>query len=158
MALEIERKFLINKEKWAQLNKPEGDYFRQGYILNEKKCTIRIRVTGQFAYITLKGSTEGISRKEFEYKIPFNDGIEILESFATTSIEKTRYKVMFGGKLWEVDEFSGENSGLLMAEIELKDENEEFLIPDWIQNEVSDDPRYYNSNLSVFPYKQWGQQ
>ena len=155
MAVEIERKFLVHKEKWKKVNKPKGDYFRQGYILNELKCTIRIRITEQFAFITLKGNNEGITRKEFEYKIPIDDGVEMLKCFASSEIEKTRYRIEFQGKLWEIDEFSGENEGLIMAEIELNDEKEEFLLPEWVHSEVSDDPRYYNSNLSVFPYKKW---
>jgi CYTH domain-containing protein len=155
MAVEIERKFLVDAEKWQQAVKPEGTFYRQGYLLNEKGRTIRVRVTDKQAFITIKGATAGISRKEFEYEIPVADGTELLDSYAVSEIEKTRYRLYFGNKLWEVDDFMGDNAGLLIAEIELHHENEPFTSPDWITTEVSDDPRYYNSNLSKSPYKSW---
>jgi len=155
MAVEIERKFLVDAEKWQQVVKPEGTFYRQGYLLNEKGGTIRVRVTGKQAFITIKGTTEGISRKEFEYEIPVADGTELLDGFAVSEIKKIRYCLYFGDKLWEVDDFMGDNAGLLIAEIELQHENEPFTSPDWITAEVSDDARYYNSNLSKNPYKSW---
>jgi adenylate cyclase len=156
MGVEIERKFLVDHKKWAQLLKPAGTHYRQGYLLNDDLRTIRVRVTDQQGFITLKGATSGITRKEFEYNIPLEDGIAILDSFAVSEVEKIRYRVEFAGKIWEVDEFSGDSEGLIMAEIELKDEVEEFEKPDWVTGEVSDDARYYNSNLSTNPYKNWG--
>ena len=155
MGLEIERKFLVDAEKWQQAVKPAGTHYRQGYLLNEHKRAIRIRVTDKQAFITIKGATTGISRKEFEYEIPVADGIELLDSFDVSEIEKIRYCLYFGNKLWEVDEFLGDNAGLLIAEIELHDENEIFTLPDWIVMEVSGDARYYNSNLSKNAYKNW---
>jgi adenylate cyclase len=155
MAVEIERKFLVDLEKWRKVKKPGGTNYRQGYVLNDSQRTIRIRVTDKQGYITLKGVTKGITRKEFEYKIPKVDGDELLEIFAASEVEKIRYRIRFSGKLWEVDEFLGKNAGLVVAEIELKDENEQFEKPDWVTGEVSNDQRYYNSNLSTRPYKNW---
>jgi CYTH domain-containing protein len=155
MGVEIERKFLVDHEKWGKIIKPRGTHYRQGYLLNEDDRTIRVRVTEKQGYITIKGSTSGISRKEYEYKIPVEDGIELLDAFATSEVEKIRYRIDFSDKLWEVDEFLGDNDGLIMAEIELKRENEEFKKPDWVTGEVSDDERYYNSNLSIRPFKEW---
>jgi len=155
MGIEIERKFLVDTEKWQQAVKPAGTHYRQGYLLNEYKRTIRIRITDKQAFITIKGATSGISRKEFEYEIPVTDGIELLDSFNVSEVEKIRYCLYFGNKLWEVDEFLGDNAGLLIAEIELQHENEAFNLPDWIALEVSNDAKYYNSNLSKNPYKNW---
>jgi len=155
MGLEIERKFLVDHEKWRQVVKPVGAHFRQGYLLNDNKRTIRIRVAGEEGFITIKGATSGITRKEYEYKIPAKEGIEMLDAFAESEVEKTRYRIEFAGKLWEVDEFAGDNTGLIMAEIELENEAEAFEKPIWVTIEVSDDTRYYNSNLSVHPFKKW---
>jgi adenylate cyclase len=155
MGLEIERKFLVDHEKWHRVTKPAGTHYRQGYLLNDDRKTIRVRVTDQQGFITLKGATTGITRKEYEYKIPVEDGNELLDSFARSEIEKVRYRIDFAGKLWEVDEFLGDNEGLIMAEIELKSEAEEFEKPGWITMEVSDDERYYNSYLSTHPFKKW---
>jgi adenylate cyclase len=156
MGVEIERKFLIDHNKWKKVIKPEGTHFRQGYVLNDNHRTIRIRVTDKQAYITFKGASSGISRKEYEYKIAVEEGKELLDGFAVSQIEKVRYCIENEGKIWEIDEFLGDNSGLIMAEIELEHEEEEFLKPDWITIEVSDDERYYNSYLSTHPFKDWG--
>ncbi len=155
MSLEIERKFLVDHEKWRQAMKPTGAHYRQGYLLNDDQRTIRVRVTDHQGFITLKGATTGITRKEYEYKIPVEDGNELLDGFARSEIEKIRYRIDFAGKLWEVDEFLGDNEGLIMAEIELKSETEEFEKPAWVTVEVSNDDRYYNSYLSTHPYKKW---
>lgn len=156
MATEIERKFLVDHEKWKKLKKPAGIHYQQGYLLDELKCTIRVRLAGSRGYVTIKGANSGISRKEFEYRIPADDASELIRSFAGSSVEKIRYRIRFRGKLWEIDEFMGDNKGLIMAEIELKTESEEFEKPGWITNEVSDNHRYYNSNLAKHPYKNWG--
>ncbi|HEY8780428.1 MAG TPA: CYTH domain-containing protein [Mucilaginibacter sp.] len=153
MGVEIERKFLVDREKWNRVVKSPGTHYRQGYLLNDDHRTIRVRVTDKQGYITLKGATSGITRKEYEYKIPVEDGIELLNGFDAPEIEKIRYRIKFAGKLWEVDEFLGNNEGLIMAEIELKQETDEFEKPDWVTREVSDDERYYNSYLSTHPYK-----
>jgi len=155
MGIEIERKFLVDHEKWRQVIKPPGNHYRQGYLLNDEQRTIRVRVTDEQGYITLKGATAGITRKEYEYKIPVEDGIELLDGFAVSQVEKIRYRIDFAGKLWEVDEFWGDNDGLIMAEIELRNESEKFELPAWVTQEVSDDKRYYNSYLSLHPYKEW---
>jgi adenylate cyclase len=155
MGVEIERKFLVDREKWHRLAKPTGTHYRQGYLLNNDHRTIRVRVTDKQGYITLKGAASGITRKEYEYKIPVEDGIELLDGFDAPEIKKIRYRIKFAGKLWEVDEFLGNNEGLVMAEIELKQENDHFKKPDWVTDEVSDDERYYNSYLSKHPYKKW---
>lgn len=158
MPTEIERKFLVDRTEWEQVKKPEGKLYKQGYILSEEKRTVRIRVTDTAAYITLKGASTGISRSEYEYSIPVNEGIEILQNFATSSIEKIRYNINHSGHLWEVDVFSGVNQGLIVAEIELNSEDEAFEKPDWIGEEVSQDGRYTNASLSVYPYNNWAEQ
>ena len=155
MGVEIERKFLVDKEQWTQLAKPQGKHYRQGYILSEVTKTIRVRITDEHGYITIKGATEGISRKEYEYIIPINEGAELLDNFAVSELEKTRYCINFAGKVWEVDEFLGDNKGLLVAEIELENEAETFKLPAWATTEVTGDKKYYNSNLAVKPFKSW---
>jgi len=155
MGVEIERKFLVDPEKWQELTKPEGTVFRQGYMLRDALKTIRIRVTDSKGFITIKGQTTGISHSEHEYEIPVKDGNELLAAFCDAVVSKIRYCISFAGKLWEVDVFSGDNEGLIVAEIELDDELEAFDQPDWVAAEVTGDERYYNSNLSVNPYKSW---
>lgn len=148
MGIEIERKFLVNKPKWEKLSKPEGQYYKQGYIVSDPKKSVRIRIAGTKSTITIKGATKGASREEFEYDIPRNDAEILLNNYTTSSLEKIRYKIQFKNKLWEVDEFKGENTGLILAEIELKEESETFDIPDWIEEEVTGNQRYYNVNLA----------
>ncbi|EHQ29210.1 CYTH domain-containing protein [Mucilaginibacter paludis] len=155
MGVEIERKFLVNHGKWNQLNKPAGTAFRQGYMVKEADKTVRVRVAGNQAYITIKGKSKGISRSEYEYEIPVDDAGELLSAFCEAVIYKTRYCITFAGKLWEIDVFDRDNEGLIMAEIELDDEAETFDLPDWVETEVTGDDRYYNSNLSINPYKNW---
>ncbi|MEB0263591.1 MULTISPECIES: CYTH domain-containing protein [unclassified Mucilaginibacter] len=155
MPTEIERKFLIDHAKWEKVIKPNGKLYKQGYILSEEKRTVRIRVTDTVAYITLKGASTGISRSEYEYTIPVIEGNEILQNFATSYIEKIRYDINYAGHLWEVDVFRGVNNGLIVAEIELNSEDEQFEKPDWVGEEVSHDGRYTNASLSVNPYKVW---
>lgn len=155
MPTEIERKFLVDHDKWSKLAKPAGDVFKQGYILNEEKRVVRIRVTNTTAFITLKGQADGISRSEYEYEIPKTNGEQILKEFATSSLEKTRYNIIYAGHLWEVDVFEGDNIGLIVAEIELESEEEAFEKPDWVDDEVSYDSKYTNAALSVKPYTSW---
>ncbi|MFD0764258.1 CYTH domain-containing protein [Mucilaginibacter lutimaris] len=155
MPTEIERKFLVDHSRWEQIVKPAGNLYKQGYILSEEKRTVRIRVTDTAAYITFKGASTGISRSEYEYTIPVDEGNEILQNFATSTIEKVRYNIYHGGHLWEVDVFSGVNEGLIVAEIELQSEGEAFEKPDWAGREVSHDGRYTNASLSLNPYKNW---
>jgi adenylate cyclase len=155
MGVEIERKFLVDHQKWSEFNKPEGKLYQQGYLVNEKYKTVRIRIAGNHAFVTIKGATEGFTRKEFEYEIPLEDGRELMKSFDLKGPSKTRYRIPVGGKVWEIDVFSGENEGLIVAEIELKSENETFEKPDFLLEEVTDDARYYNSNMALHPYKTW---
>jgi adenylate cyclase len=155
MGVEIERKFLVDMEQWQQMPKPIGTYFRQGYILSDDTKTIRIRVTPDQGFITIKGSTKGISRLEYEYTIPAVEGEELLDNFAVSELRKRRYCIEVAGKVWEVDEFLGENKGLLLAEIELDSEDEKFILPPWVTKEVTGDDRYYNSNLAVKPFSKW---
>ena len=152
MGLEIERKFLVDHAKWEQFNKPEGILYQQGYLVNEPHKTVRIRIAGDKAFITIKGATKGFTRKEYEYEIPIEDGRELLQSFNLSGTSKTRYRIPIAGKVWEVDVFSGENSGLIVAEIELKNESETFEKPGFLSEEVTGDVRYYNSNLATNPY------
>ena len=155
MATEIERKFLVDDEKWSTLPKAAGIHYRQGYIIKDQLKTIRIRIAGAVGFITIKGKTTGISRAEYEYAIPLADAEEMLDRFCGEVVKKIRYRVNYAGKIWEVDEFMDHNEGLIVAEIELKTESDAFEIPDWIAQEVTGDERYYNSNLSVNPYKTW---
>ena len=153
MGVEIERKFLVAKDDWRNLGIPVP--FAQGYLVADGYRTVRIRVAGQEAFLTIKGVSKGFSRPEFEYKIPVEEAIEMLKLCSIPVLEKSRTKVVFEGKTWEVDEFEGENKGLIMAEIELKSEDEPFSIPPWIGKEVTGDNRYFNSRLAVNPFKYW---
>ncbi|MBO9702637.1 MAG: CYTH domain-containing protein [Sporocytophaga sp.] len=155
MGQEIERKFLIKKDIWESATKGKASYLKQGYISTEPGKTIRVRITEAKSYLTIKGKTEGISRAEFEYEIPSEDANELLNLFASNCIEKVRHEILHDGKLWEVDVFNGENEGLIIAEIELDAADEKFTLPAWIDKEVSGDERYFNSNLSKNPFKNW---
>lgn len=155
MPVEIERKYLLDHEKWHKSTKPKGQYIRQGYLVAERDKTIRVRIAGEKAYLTIKGRSVGASVPEYEYEIPNQEAEELLAQFALSDIEKTRYKYLFQGKIWEIDEFLGENEGLIVAEIELVSEDEYFEIPDFIKNEVTGEKKYYNANLSKMPYKKW---
>ncbi|MDJ0728974.1 MAG: CYTH domain-containing protein [Crocosphaera sp.] len=155
MAIEIERKFLVINDNWRSLG--QGKVYKQGYISTGKKMTtIRVRIIGEKAYLTIKSKTEGISRHEFEYPIPLEDAQIMLNSLCDRPlIEKIRYKINHDNLLWEIDEFQGENKGLILAEVELENENQMLNIPDWVGEEVSHDPRYYNVNLVKYPYQRW---
>ena len=154
MAIEIERKFLVNEKPFHLAKK--SFRIRQGYIVNAQKQVIRVREKGDDYFLTIKGNTIGISRLEFEYPIPKEDAEELLKHFCKkTLIDKTRHYVEFKGHTWEVDEFHGDNNGLVVAEIELDSEDEKFEIPDWVGAEVTPDERYYNMNLATHPFKDW---
>ena len=155
MGKEIERKFLIDHQRWANLNKPEGKLFRQGYLLTDKDKTIRIRATETKGFLTIKGQTIGATRMEYEYEIPVTEATELLDNFSLSELSKIRYEIPFSGKLWEVDVFLGDNKGLIVAEIELDSEDEIFALPDWVSREVTEEEKYYNSNLTVKPFKDW---
>lgn len=141
--------------KWKKSENGVKYFYRQGYILTDPEKTIRIRVTDQSGFIAIKGKSVGASRPEYEYAIPREDANELLNQFCSSDISKFRYSVHFAGKEWEVDEFLGDNEGLVVAEIELSSEDEPFEIPDWIAEEVTGIEKYYNSNLSKWPFKKW---
>lgn len=155
MGVEIERKFLVNKEKWELVEKPKGNHFRQGYLVTDPTKTIRVRITDSSSYLTIKGISVGATRQEFEYEIPKIDAEQLLNQFAVSDVKKIRYEILFDGKIWEVDEFFGENLGLLLAEIELENESDIVELPDWIEREVTNEENYYNSNLSINPFLKW---
>ena len=154
MAVEIERKFLV---KIIPSNKISvSKKIKQGYIVKEKHQVVRVRKKGDEHFLTIKGNTIGLSRLEFEYGIPKEDANDMFEYLCGNStIEKTRHYVEHEGHVWEIDEFHGKNQGLIVAEIELESEDETFQRPDWIGDEVSHDPRYYNMNLTTDPYENW---
>ena len=155
MNVEIERKFLVHPDKWKDLTKPEGELLRQGYLLSTPEKTIRVRVSGQQGFLTIKGISVGAKRDEYEYEIPLEDAEKLLENLCLSIVSKLRHKILYHNKLWEVDVFLDDNEGLIVAEIELKSEAEAFDIPGWIKAEVTSDNRYYNSSLSLNPYKKW---
>ena len=154
MAQEIERKFLVANSTWRE--NAEGTLYRQGYVPTQSKTTVRVRVAGDRGYLTIKGPSQGISRSEYEYEIPLSDAEAMLAEICHPPlIEKRRYKIQMDGHLWEVDEFLGENAGLVLAEIELSSEAETFAHPTWLGEEVSHDPRYRNAYLAKQPYSTW---
>jgi CYTH domain-containing protein len=154
MPKEIERKFLVKGDSWRRL--AEGSSYSQGYISTQKKATVRVRIAGNQGYLTIKGPSVKYSRSEFEYPIPIKDAQEMLDTLCDRPlIEKTRYRVDYNGLTWEIDEFDGINKGLIIAEVELSDENQQIELPSWIGEEVSDDPKYFNSNLVKHPFSQW---
>lgn len=155
MGIEIERKYLLDIDQWNALEKPAGHYLRQGYLSTDPTKTIRVRVTDTKGWITIKGLSVGASRAEFEYEIPQQEATELLDMFAIAGLTKIRYKIDYNGMVWEVDEFLADNLGLIVAEIELKDELQLFDIPGWISLEVTGEEKYYNSNLSIHPYNKW---
>jgi adenylate cyclase len=155
MATEIEHKFLIINDNWRD-HADEGIYMVQGYMGSNEKSSIRIRINGDSANLNIKGKTIGIQRSEYDYPIPVVEAKEILETLCDKPfIEKTRFHVMHDGHEWEIDVFAGDNEGLVVAEIELNSIDEEFSLPDWAGEDVSDDPRYYNICLVTHPYKDW---
>ncbi|NCC98095.1 MAG: CYTH domain-containing protein [Bacteroidia bacterium] len=152
MGIEIEKKFLVNKKKW---NKPNtGCLYTQAYLAKDG-CTLRVRIAETKAFITIKGPTVGCSRKEFEYEIPMADAKDLMKLALYPPIVKIRYKQEIGGKIWEIDEFIDSNEGLIVAEIELNSEQESFIMPEWVDQEVTSDKRYTNASLSKHPYKSW---
>ena len=154
MGKEIERKYLLKGDSWRSLAK--GTKYRQGYLNSTKERVVRVRTIGDKGYLTIKGITTGATRVEYEYDIPISDATAMLDDLCEKPvIEKNRYKITFAGLVWEVDEFFGENMGLIVAEVELEDEGQRFEKPEWIGDEVTGDPKYFNSNLIVNPYIKW---
>jgi CYTH domain-containing protein len=154
MGKEIERKFLLKNNDWR--TGATGTVFCQGYLSTVKERTVRVRIAGDQAFLTIKGLPQGIARSEFEYEIPLVDAKTMLDELCERPfIEKTRYRIEHAGLVWEVDEFSGANTGLIIAEVELDDAHQTVDLPAWIGAEVSGDPRYSNSNLVKHPYSSW---
>jgi adenylate cyclase len=155
MAREIERKFLVDPAQWRP-DPAQGTRYRQGYLSRDPARTVRVRIAGDHGFLTVKGLTKGIERLEFEYEIPRADAEAILDRLCPRPrIEKVRYRESFGGRVWEVDVFEGENAGLILAEVELDSADAQVALPPWAAREVSDDPRYFNSNLTEHPYSSW---
>jgi len=154
MATEIERKFLVNRKLWQPT--VQGEKIAQGYLQHDVNKVVRVRVKGNQGFLTVKGKNNGISRLEFEYEIPLSDADELLRLCDAGVIEKTRYEIPYKGFVWEVDDFQGENKGLLLAEVELDSTLEEPVFPAWILEEVSHDKKYFNSYLSENPFGTWG--
>ncbi len=154
MGVEIERKFLLSGDGWMKLGEPV--FFKQGYLSSNKERVVRVRIEGDRAVLTIKGASRGATRGEWEYEIPVADAIELLDGLCEQPlIEKFRRRIPFAGNVWEVDEFLGVNAGLVVAEIELQSEDQQFDKPDWIGAEVTDDLRYLNSNLIKQPFSTW---
>lgn len=154
MGKEIERKFLLKGDAWRSLAK--GTAYRQGYLNSQKERTVRIRTVGDKAFLTIKGVTVGATRAEYEYPIPFDECNAMLDTLAEKPlIEKNRYKIKQGEFTWEIDEFFGDNQGLIVAEVELQSEDQKFDKPEWVGEEVTGDPRYFNSNLIKHPFTRW---
>ncbi|GBE13848.1 CYTH domain protein [bacterium BMS3Bbin14] len=154
MGIEIERKFLVEGWAWKDLAPPIR--CRQGYLCLERDKTVRVRIMGNRGFLTVKGGGAGIVRHEFEYEIPVADAAELLAKFCRQPlIEKDRYKIEYEGMVWEVDEFFGENRGLVIAEVELERADQVIARPAWVGREVSGDPRYFNAALSRQPFCSW---
>src|ERR1041385_4432457 len=153
MGVEIERKYLVKAELWKKIKPQKSFAVKQAYLSRDPEKTIRIRVAGEKGFITIKGPSKGISRKEYEYEIPVGDAEELISEFTKNVIEKIRHHVLYKENLWEVDEFKGDNEGLIIAEVELDSENQKPELPEWVDKEISLDKRYANSNLIAKPFK-----
>lgn len=155
MPIEIERKFLVRADAWRDASTSSSE-LRQGYLNLERRCSIRVRTDGGRGWLNIKGATVGVQRPEYEFEIPVSEAEELLSNFAVAPpIEKIRHLVPHGKHVWEIDEFRGANSGLVVAEIELGDANEYVELPDWVGQEVTDDVRYYNTSLTRHPFSKW---
>jgi adenylate cyclase len=154
MGIEIERKFLVKNNLW-KTDADSGTDFIQGYLTRAGNCSVRVRIEGNKANLNIKSATLSIQRQEFEYAIPLDEARELLDLFCLRTVSKKRYIVKYAGQTWEIDVFEQDNDGLVIAEIELNDADEKFVHPPWLGDEVSSQPRYYNTELAVNPYSQW---
>lgn len=155
MATEIERKFLLVSDAWRQLV-VRAETFRQGYLSNNPRASVRVRIANDTATLNIKGMTIGLQRPEYEYTIPLAEAAELLDQLCERPlIEKTRHFVEFGGNLWEIDEFHGDNAGLVVAEVELDSPDQVIMMPAWVGKDVSHVERYYNVRLTQYPYNRW---
>ena len=154
MGKEIERKFLVVGDAWRQGS--TSSIYRQGYLSTHKERTVRVRIAGAQGILTIKGLTRGATRDEYEYAIPVRDADEMLDQLCEKPIiEKTRYRLTVEGHTFEIDEFHGDNQGLIVAELELPSETAAFPRPSWLGREISDDARYFNSSLVKAPFRTW---
>ncbi|MBF0419883.1 MAG: CYTH domain-containing protein [Magnetococcales bacterium] len=154
MGIEIERRFLVQGDSWR--GQGIGTRIQQGFLATDKHRVVRVRVVGEVGTLTIKGLTTGCTKSEYEYVIPCQDALEMLAQMCLKPlIEKHRFRLSHEGMTWEVDVFEGDNAGLVLAEIELQHEHQTFSKPPWLGKEISDDPRYFNSNLAKAPYNQW---
>ncbi|KOR31426.1 adenylate cyclase [Achromatium sp. WMS3] len=155
MPLEIERKFLIINDTWR--TEKIGVFFRQGYLCHNAESIVRVRITGpQEAWLTIKSRIDELTRLEYEYPIPLADATEMLDRLCHNQlVEKIRYNIPYADLVWEIDEFQGNNAGLLIAEVELNSSDQHITLPPWVGEEVTQDRRYYNNYLAIHPYKQW---
>jgi adenylate cyclase len=154
MGIETERKFLVKGDDWKKQGK--GQLYQQGYLSSHPDRTVRVRTAGNNGFLTIKGRTTGASRTEYEYPIPYADAQEMLEQLCEKPIiKKIRFRIDYEGLLWEVDEFQGDNQGLVVAEVELTDEQQMVILPAWVDREVTADDRYYNANLFKHPFSRW---
>ncbi|QZA81391.1 CYTH domain-containing protein [Deefgea piscis] len=153
MAVEIERKFLLKNDTWRS-DVHRSTRIAQGYLCTDPERTVRVRVKGDAAFLTIKGKNSGISRSEFEYEIPLAEAVELLK-LCPQVLDKTRHLLSIEQHTFEIDEFHGDNAGLIVAELELASENSTYPQPEWLGAEVSGDARYYNSALSITPFSRW---
>jgi adenylate cyclase len=151
--IEIERKYLVDTDVWQPMN--NGVHIVQGYLSVDPERVVRVRIKSDKAFLTIKGKTKGISRIEMEYEIPVTEALTLLEMAVFMPIKKVRYLQQIGDLLWEIDVFNNENEGLVLAEVELPTENTKVILPGWVTQEVSGDPRYYNAWLTQHPFKSW---
>lgn len=154
MAIEIERKFLVQDDSWRDCVYQSTPYY-QGYLTEQKAATVRVRLAGEQAFLTIKGPRIGLGRLEHEYEIPVKDAEEMLALCTQRSVRKTRHLVTYEGLTWEIDEFADANAPLILAELELESESQQFVLPPWAGEDVSEDPRFTNSYLAVNPYASW---
>lgn len=153
MPFERERKFLVKKDLIPETERSMR--IVQVYLSTDPERTVRVRIAGDKAYLTVKGNSEGIARLEFEYPVPVEDARELFRLAVSSPVEKVRHEIHVKGKKWEIDFFEGVNKGLILAEIELNSEDEKFVLPEWADREVTGDWRYHNSQLSVHPFLDW---
>lgn len=155
MGIEIEHKYTLKNDDWRN-HVTRSERMVQGYMAGNERASVRIRITGDKANLNIKSATLGVRRQEWQYDIPLADAETMLNDLCEKPvIDKVRHYVIVGGKTWEVDEFYGDNKGLIVAEIELESETEQFELPDWVDQNVSEDTRYYNVSLVKHPYKNW---
>ena len=156
MAVEIERKFLVDPARWHPAD-ARGVRYRQGYLSTDPERVVRVRTDGESGYLTVKGKTVGTVRPEFEYRIPIADAEFMLDRLCVRPlVEKVRFKEVVANRVWEIDVFEGDNAGLVVGEVELPAADATVELPPWVGAEVSSDPRYFNSNLALNPFSRWG--